>query len=79
MTNVIVISTARDCFIDLTHRDSDASIWIVQRWKKSFWFKKRISSNWFNDEHQAIAFACEMKLRHDGEPVRYHYNGKVST
>ena len=38
------------------------------------WFKKRISSHWFNDEHQAIAFACEMKLRHVGERVRYLYN-----
>ena len=76
MTNVIVISNVRDCFIDLTHRDSDTTIWVVQCWKKFFWFKKRISSDWFNDERQAIVFACEMKLQHTGKPVDYFYKGK---
>lgn len=76
MNTITVISNTRECFIELIHRDSDAGLWIVRRWRKSFWFKKRISSDWFNDERQAIVFACEMKLQYVGEPVDYFYKGK---
>jgi hypothetical protein len=76
VTHVTIISPARDCFIDLTHRDADPGLWIVGRWRKILWFKRKISSDWFNDKHQAIAFASEMKLRHTGEPIGYLYNKK---
>ncbi len=62
----IVISNARDCFVEIIHRDSEPAAWVVRRWKKFLWFKKRVSSDWFNDEHQALAFANEIKLRHHG-------------
>jgi hypothetical protein len=74
MKNVTVILDTRECFIDLTHRDADPGSWIVGRWKKFLWFKKKISSDWFNDKHQAVAFASEMKMRQVGEPVSYLYN-----
>jgi hypothetical protein len=63
MKNITVLSNARDCFIELTHRSSDPGSWIVRRWTKFLWFRKRISSDWFNDERQAIAFANAMKPR----------------
>ena len=61
----LIVSNARDCFIELIHRDSEPATWIVRRWKKSLCFRKRISSDWFNDERQALAFADEIKLKHN--------------
>jgi hypothetical protein len=55
-----VISKSWDCFIEVLHRDSDPSTWIVRRWKKILWFKKRISSDWFINRQQAYAYAEEM-------------------
>jgi hypothetical protein len=60
----LVVSSDRDCFVELIHRESDPATWIVKRWKKFLWFKKKISSDWFSDEQQAMAFANEMKLSH---------------
>jgi hypothetical protein len=60
----LVIWNAHNCSIELIHRDNDPSTWIVKRWKKFFWFKKRVSSDWFNDEQQALAFANEIKPKH---------------
>jgi hypothetical protein len=59
--NRTVISNIRDCFIEILHHDADPSTWIVRRWKKILWFKKRISSDWFINRHQAFAYAHEMK------------------
>ena len=67
MNDVTLISAARDCFVEITHRHSDSGSWIVRRWRKFLWFKIRVSSNWFNDEHQAIAFANEMKQAYDSQ------------
>jgi hypothetical protein len=66
MNHTTIISTARSCFIELTHRDSDPGLWIVRRWKKFGWFKRRLSSDWFTDQQQALAFATEMKRTHGG-------------
>jgi len=60
----IIISNARDCFIELVHRDADPTSWIVKRWTKFMWFKKQVSSHWFIDERQALAFANEIKIKH---------------
>ena len=62
----IVVSSARDCFIELIYRDFDPASWIVRHWVKFMWFKRRISSSWFNDEQQALAFANEIKRKHEG-------------
>jgi hypothetical protein len=61
-----VISGARDCFIEILHRDSDPGTWIVRRWKKYLCLKKRISSDWFTDRKQAYRYAYDMnqKNRH---------------
>jgi hypothetical protein len=64
MKTTTVISNARDCVIELTHRDSDPGVWIVRTWSKFMWFKKRISSAWFNEEQQALAFANELKQKY---------------
>jgi hypothetical protein len=60
-----VISNARDCFIELIHRNSDPGSWIIKRWTKLIWFKKLISADWFNDEKQALAFAQTMMQEHN--------------
>jgi hypothetical protein len=59
--NRTIISNIRNCFIEVLHHDSDPSTWIVRRWKKFLWFKKRISSDWFINRQQAFVYAHEMK------------------
>jgi len=65
MKDITVISNDRDCFIELIHRDSDSGSWIVRRYTKFMWFKKRVSSHWFNDSEQAATFAHQTKKDHD--------------
>ena len=65
MKQVTVLFHTEDCFIELIHRDSDPSSWIVRRWKKFLWFKRRLSSDWFNDRQQALAFVDETKRGRD--------------
>jgi hypothetical protein len=64
MKRITTISKDRNCYIELSHYDADPGMWIVRRWKKFMWFKRRLSSNWFSDEQQARAFADEMKRKH---------------
>lgn len=68
MKHITVISNARDCRIEIIHRGSDPGVWIVRRWKKFLWLKKRISSDWFIDGKQARAFANDLKRKHVSEP-----------
>jgi hypothetical protein len=65
MKERIIISSAGNCVVELIHGDSDPLSWIVRRWRKYFWFKKRLSSDWFNDRDQALAFANELGKIHD--------------
>ncbi|MFH0991328.1 MAG: hypothetical protein V1799_15075 [bacterium] len=67
--NRTVISNIRNCIIKVLHRDADPSIWIVRRWRKIFWFKKRISSDWFTNRQQAYAYANEMKENSTSHPA----------
>ncbi len=69
MNDSTVISNDRDCFIELIHRKSDSGTWIVRRWKKSLLLKKRVSSDWFIDGEQALAFAQRMKQEHLAKPI----------
>lgn len=57
MTENTIISKDREFSVELIHRDSDPGSWIVRRWRRVLWFRKQISSDWFNDKHQAISFA----------------------
>jgi len=72
MKESIVISKAAECFIELIHRDSNPTVWIVRRSKKHLWFKKQISSAWFIDGEQALSFANEMKRDHDRHDILYN-------
>jgi hypothetical protein len=65
MKKITVLSNSGNCFIELRHRDSDPGTWIVRRWKKFLWFKRRMSSDWFNDRHQALAFAEAMRQMYE--------------
>jgi hypothetical protein len=61
MKTITVISNVRDCVIELTHLDSDPGMWTVRHATRFLWFTKRLSSHWFNEEQQALAFANELK------------------
>ena len=58
-----IISNSGNSQIEVLHRDSDPSTWIVRRWKKFLWFKKRISSDWFSNREHAFAYAYETKKK----------------
>jgi len=64
MNESIVISNDAGGLIKLIHRASNPTVWIVRRWKKTLWFRKQISSDWFTNGEQALAFAKEMKRDH---------------
>jgi len=36
------------------------------------WFKKLISTDWFNDEQQALAYANKIKREHHGKEILRH-------
>jgi hypothetical protein len=55
---------ARGFIIGLIHHESDPGNWVVRRWKRFLWFKIRLSSEWFNDRKQALAFAAELHRKH---------------
>ena len=60
-----IISSARDCYVEVSRQNSDQGSWIVNRSKRIFWFKRRLSSNWFIDDPKAFAYANEMKKSHE--------------
>ena len=68
--NRTIISNIRNCFIEVLHHDADPCSWIVRRWKKILWFKKRISSDWFISRPQAFAYAHEMKQEYSRHTKR---------
>lgn len=65
MKHTTVLSNVPKGFITLTHSYSDPGSWIIKRWTKLMWFRKLISSDRFNDEKQALAFAQAMTREHD--------------
>jgi hypothetical protein len=72
MKNTKILSNVRSCFITLTHNYPDPGMWIVKHWTKLMWFKKLISSVWFNDEQQALAYANNIMLEHSGKELPHH-------
>ncbi len=60
-----VVSTIPGCFIELIQRKSNPGMWIVRRSWKRFLFKKQVSSHWFIDGQQALAYAQTMKQTHE--------------
>lgn len=65
MKNTIIISSARECFIDVIHDDADPNSWFVRRWKSYFETRKQVSSDRFSNQQQALAFAHSMKREYD--------------
>lgn len=64
MKQKIVIANESSCRIEIIHRKMYPTVWIVRYSKKYLWFRKRISSTWFIDQKQAMAFADELKREH---------------
>lgn len=62
-TRTIISATPRR-LVEVTHRDSDPGIWIVRAVRKGFFRNVQLSSDWFNDEGQAIAFAKGLSPGH---------------
>ena len=46
--------------IELSQSRDKGTPWLVRVYKKAFGFRKRISSDWFLDEHQARKFADQV-------------------
>jgi hypothetical protein len=69
MKHTTVIANDREFSTELIHRDSDPGSWIVRRWSRGLLFRKRISSDWFNDERQAAAFAARLTGKPERRPV----------
>jgi len=70
MSESTVVSSISACFIEVIHRRSNPTMWIVTRSRKRlFFYKKRISSHWFVDERQAWAYARAMKREHEAKEV----------
>ena len=61
MDKTTIILNATDCFIEIVHTASNPTAWIVRRSKRTFWFRKRISSDRFTSGQQALEFARRMK------------------
>ena len=55
-----VISDSRERRIDVVHRDADPGMWMVRHSKKGRFFKKLVSSTWFNSREQAVTFAVAL-------------------
>lgn len=64
MRNTIIISTARDCYIEIQNDTSDLDTWIVQSFTKRIGIKDQLSSNRFKSRLQAMTFANKMKREH---------------
>jgi hypothetical protein len=61
-THSIVISDSSDNYIEIINHDIDPNMWIVKRSKKIFlFFKKIISSTWFNKKDDALRYAEDLK------------------
>ena len=65
MTKKTIVSTGRECFVEIVHNDSDPHSWIVNRWRGIKWFRTLVSSNWFIDGQQAHAFANELRRKQE--------------
>jgi hypothetical protein len=63
MNTQTIISTVPQLRIEVTHRDSDPGMWIVRTVRKRLFWTEHISSDWFNSEPQAMAFAQELQSR----------------
>ena len=54
---VVRISGKGNRIVEIIHRESDPGMWIVRCRKQSFFWTTVVSSDWFNDERQALEFA----------------------
>ena len=54
------------------HRENIGTPWVVQTYRKMFFWKRRISSDWFLDGDQAKLFAKQLsvELEHGSELIR---------
>jgi hypothetical protein len=61
MTEKIVVSNYPKMYLEIIHRDSDATVWRLLQAKKVMGIKKKIAAYHFQDRKQAVDFAEEMK------------------
>ena len=53
-------SSAHNLTVELTKSDHGGSAWLVRLYRKGFFGKKLVSSDWFLDEPQARRFAEQL-------------------
>jgi len=58
--------------VTVQHRETIGTPWVVQTYRKMFFWKRRISSDWFLDGDQAKLFAKQLtgELEHGSELIR---------
>ena len=47
--------------IDVFNLPSDPNMWVVRKYKRLLFLKKMITSKWFNDKDQALAYVEELQ------------------
>jgi hypothetical protein len=53
-------TTIHKLMVEVVQLPERGSTWEVRVYKRVFGFKKRVSSDWFLNEHQARTFAAEL-------------------
>jgi hypothetical protein len=61
MSSRTVVSSHRNCFIELLNFSMDPNVWIVRKSKKFLLFKRQVRAFRFIDQDQARTFAERMK------------------
>ncbi len=61
-----VFSDRDDCYLTIANDPADPCSWVLRRWKKRLFMKKRLLSLWFATREQAEAHARALLKECDG-------------
>jgi hypothetical protein len=66
----MIIPAGNSLFVELQRSGATGAPWIVRLFRKRFFFRRNLSSDWFLEESQARAFAelLATELRAGGSP-----------
>jgi len=64
--NTVVLSNARDCYIELSDPAEQGGEWIVKRYRKRMREMVCLSTDLFKTKNDAVEFANRLKFEHTG-------------
>jgi len=66
----VILSAGSNYYVEVLQTERAGSVWTVRLFKKHFFFKRRVSSDWFLNEEQAKRFGEQLaaELRNGGSP-----------